>query len=511
MKKVLLISLYEDISSIGIRYLSSCLKSNGIGVTTVHMPLLGSTAKYVNKLDSSRDIKLLENTIRQVEPDLIGIGVMTNYFRRAANLALEIKKTCSVPVVFGGIHPTLCPEECLEFADIACIGEAEATILELCRIERYPEDLSKIRGIAYRNNGVTVRNEVRFLEKDLDKYPFPDYSLDGDLIIINNRIRPLDKNAVLELLPRYPFDTPSYKILTSRGCPYSCSYCCNYTLRKIWKGKGRYLRGRSVENVIDEMAEIKEKLSLDSIKIMDDSFLFYPPEWFVKFSKEYKSRIGLPFGCLASPRNIDYKKLKLLVDCGLRHIQMGLESGSDRVNYDIYNRGVKSETFLKAIGIIDKLYPRPLLMIDVLFDNPFETRDDKIQTIKVLNRIKKPFEIGCYSLTYYPQTGLYDLARDKGLITKKSEKKIYENSFYNLGHDYMSGLILLTNKSRVSPDLIEFLLKYRPIGYIVGMAMLKARNSRFIQKGLSVIFRKTSNLINKLRETIEPERALRPD
>ncbi|MFH1996267.1 MAG: cobalamin-dependent protein [Candidatus Omnitrophota bacterium] len=482
--RILLISLYEDISSIGIRYLSSYLKAKHIQVNSIYMMPFATEGAFVNRPDSRKSVYLLKRKIGELQPDLIGIGVMTNYFKRAAALASEIKKMCATPVIFGGIHPTVCPEECLEFADIVCIGEAEETLLELCTITAYPKGLGAIRGIAYKKDGRVVKNEVRPLREDLDSFPFPDYATDSDFIISNNQIQRLDKKGIVKLLPRHIFGRPTYRIITARGCPYSCAYCCNSFLRNLVAGKGRYERNRSVDNVIGEMVRVKNDLSVESFRIMDDSFLCHPIEWLEKFGEEYKAKIGVPFSCLSNPVNVTYPKQRLLTGCGMAHMQIGLQSGSDRVNYDIYNRKIAARTFLKAMDTINSVDPRPLLTIDVILDNPLETKDDKIKTINVLKEIKTPFILGPFSLTHYPKTEIYHRAKNGGFLSEKEIDAVYNRSWYFLRQDYINGLMLLEGTRYIFPAPINFFLRFLStfiiFRYMLGMASVFAYNKIFL-------------------------------
>lgn len=446
------------------------------------MPLVNHCGQYTNRLDSKTEIKILLETIQMLKPDLVGFGVMTNYFGRAIRLTAEIKNIYpNIPIVFGGIHATICPKDCLEFADIVCLGEAEETILELCNTSLLPEQLNNIKGIAYKKGNQVICNELRLLEENLDKYPFPDYGIGNDFIILRNRISSLDLQTITQLFPKYLFGMLSYRIMTSRGCPFSCSYCCNYTLKNMWKGKGKYVRTRSVKNVIAEMVSIKNKFPIEAFRIMDDSFLFSSLQWFEDFHNDYKAMLDLPFSCLSHPSNATYPKLKLLGDCGLNHIQLGLQTGSERINFDVYNRKVENRKFLKTVEIIKSLNPVPLVSIDVIFDNPLETKKDKIETIELLKQISVPYYLGCFSLEYFPKTGISDVLKAKGLISDNLRGKKYDSSYLRLKYDYLNGLIILTSIRYISSKVTDFLLKIKPIGYIAGILFVIMYNNILIK------------------------------
>ena len=227
MNKICLISLYGDLTSIGVRYLSSYLKSNGIESNVIFMPT--NISNFSNDKDdpTKEELDLLKTLLMQLSPDFIGISIMTNYFNKAVRITKELKKDFDVPIIYGGIHATLSPEECLEYADIVCIGEAEETLLELCRSNNKADDLKKIKGIYYKTGHKINRNEIRPLEERLDKYPFPDYSLEKDFLILRNKLKSMNDINITKLLIKYPFGFTTYRIISSRGCPFSCTYCCN--------------------------------------------------------------------------------------------------------------------------------------------------------------------------------------------------------------------------------------------------------------------------------------------
>ncbi|PIU41835.1 MAG: hypothetical protein COS99_03425 [Candidatus Omnitrophica bacterium CG07_land_8_20_14_0_80_42_15] len=484
MIKVCLISLYEDISSNGIRYLSSYLKSNGVAVNMIFMPADISDFCYKGKNDTKKEINILKNLLNQLSPDLIGIGVMANYFNRAVRITTEIKKDFDISVIYGGIHATMCPEECLEYADIVCVGEAEETMTELCKSKNNPDALRDIKGIYYKLGDKVKKNEIRPLEEDLDKYPFPDYSLTGDFLILNNKLERIQKNHMESLLPLHPFGVVTYRLMSSRGCPFSCTYCCNEALRQIYSGKGKYLRERSVKNVINEMLTVKNKFNIQAFRIMDDSFLHHSLEWFKEFNKLYKSSVNSPFSCLSSPGNVTVEKMKLLVDSGLRHIQIGLQSGSDRINFELYKRKISSEKTLAVLNIINSLNPKPKVDLDIIFDNPFESDLDKIQTIYFLCKINKMQNVllACYSLVFYPKTQIYYKAIEEGIIHEKDRKKAYTQDFRKIKNTFLNNLCLGASLYKFSPKSVNFFLKYKVL-YFPFLIAQKAIS--FIKKLLS--------------------------
>ncbi|NTV21782.1 MAG: B12-binding domain-containing radical SAM protein [Chlorobium limicola] len=177
--------------------------------------------------------------------DLVGISSMTGCFNNAIRLA-EIAKEHNVFVVMGGFHPTALPEEVLGHScvDAVVIGEGEATFREL--VQKGPS--KDVRGLAYREGGGIVYTAPRPVIGEIDSIAFP--------------LRTLRPKRYGEKGTDYSIDT----IYTSRGCPWSCSFCANDTMHKNW-------RGRSPENVVEEFALLHDPKKKKLIKIWDANFL----------------------------------------------------------------------------------------------------------------------------------------------------------------------------------------------------------------------------------------------
>ena len=154
----------------------------------------------------------------------------------------------------------------------------------------------------------------------------------------------------------------------------------------------------------------------------------------------YKEQIGLPFSAFCSPSTISEQKLGYLVEAGLVRVSMGIQSGSDRV-LDSYQRHVSKDQVLNAARIIhkfsDRLQPP---RYDIITDNPWETDEDRIATLALLQELPRPFRVLSHSLTFFPGTQLHERARAEGLISDEREQVLKKNfwvtgaTYYNLLH-----------------------------------------------------------------------------
>ncbi len=425
--KIFLISINQqfrkdltDISALGVRYLSSYLKSIGHKVDILFL------CKPQGEKESEGEIAQMIELIRERQPDLIGVSLMSYHFFRAVAVTRAIKKAGGLaPVIWGGIHPTAKPRECLEFTDLVCVGEGELAMEKLMdNLDRF-KDL-KIEGIWHKDGDKIVETGAGILVHNIDSLPYPDYDLDDKYIIRQKKLIPFSAE-IGEILKQYSSAAVgAHRLMSSRGCPNACAYCCNSIFKKFYGGG--HLRWRSVDNFIGEMIEVKNKFPfVNRFKIADDNFTANDIEWIREFNKQYKQKINFPFHCLLSPLTVTEEKMDLLVDAGLDLIQIGLQSGSDRVNKRVYYRPMGADDFLRAVKLLEKYRDHLSFVVDVIVDNPYEQDEDLIETINVLNQIKKPFLVNIFSLTFFPGTALYQRAAADKILTD------YNNEYLSVG------------------------------------------------------------------------------
>jgi radical SAM superfamily enzyme YgiQ (UPF0313 family) len=201
--------------------------------------------------------------------------------------------------------------------------------------------------------------------------------------------------------------------ITTRGCPFSCSYCGNSYFKSVF---GRKVRERSVHNVIAELREVKKNPHVLYINIQDDCFFSHSREWIRDFCIEYKKHINIPFLVRVIPTMIDREKLGWLTDAGLSWIVMGIQSGSDRVNYEVFDRKIRFSSVKGAADMIAETRLAPFY--EMIVDNPYENEEDQIETVRSIAALKKPFTISLAHLTFFPGTPLAEKALKDGVTTE---------------------------------------------------------------------------------------------
>ena len=148
--KITLISIYPDLRSYGIRTISACLKKEGHDVDLIFIPKVYTERYEEQTLDDL--VKLTK------ESDLVGITLMSNFWDNAIQLTQKLKQHYDTPIMWGGTHPTIRPEECLEYADMVCISESEQPLVELTRKMTKGENYFDIKGMGFKTNGKIINN-----------------------------------------------------------------------------------------------------------------------------------------------------------------------------------------------------------------------------------------------------------------------------------------------------------------------------------------------------------------
>lgn len=426
--KITLLSPYASISAYGLRSISACLKREGHDVKLIFMP-----RKYLLNYEEET---LDELTVLMGGANLIGISLMSNYFENVVKLTQRLRRIGNTPIIWGGIHATIRPEECLNFADMACIGEGEEALIELASKMQRGCNYLDVRGIWFKEKGRIVKNKLRPLIQDLDSLPHQDYCYDTHYILTNRHICKMDENLLNISLKG------DYLAHLTRGCPFGCTYCCNNTLNKIFDHQKPIVRKRSIDNIINELIDVKNKMPfINHITFDDDAFFSCSEEEMKGFAKKYKDNICLPLEIRgANPATLTRKKLSVLVDAGLTGIRLGIQTGSERTK-KLYKRYHSNQQVEKCVQMINEFKDRiKLPRYDIILNNPWETDDDLTETLMFFARFPKPYLLNMFSLIFYPGTELYERAVKDGMISDDLTG-IYRKS-YNLRADGASGKLL---------------------------------------------------------------------
>ncbi len=435
--RVVLISPQGSLIAHGLRQIGACLQQAGHSVRMIFLPLPDEIEPFPGparrRLYPPAVLDEVAGLCRGA--GLVGLSCATTHFFRLAGLADRLRRE-RLPVVWGGIHPTVSPLECLPHADWVCRGEGEQAMVDLAADLERGGDGRAIDNLAWTGpDGEPVLRPLRPLLEDLDALPFPLYETDGHFILHRERVVPLTPAlACWHLSDGYSFGQGSaYHVWATRGCPHRCAFCCNSFYASLYPGWNR-VRRQSNQRLLDEIRFMRGRMPwIDHVAFMDDTFFAAPHDVIDDFAASYKDQIGLPFFACASPATLDDRRLAALVSAGLRTIWIGMQSGSPRVQA-LYRRhndpALLERTAARLARHRDRLHAP---VFDFILDPAFQQPEDRRLTLELLDRLPYPFELALYSMTFFPGTEITALAAEHGLAPAPAHDLnmvALERSFY---------------------------------------------------------------------------------
>lgn len=324
--------------------------------------------------DYEQEYTLLATELRKFDPQAIGLTLHSLSLPEAIKTTRFLKDTFGVPVLWGGAGPTLEPELSIQHADMVCVGEGEAVMVEFAHRLQAGQDWTDIAGTwARATDGTVIQNPKRPM-LDLDTIAIPNWNRASMTYISDDKV--LRGGAVSKVVT----GTSDYQIMTQRGCPFSCSFCIESRYQEMF-GKKNSLRRRSVDLVLAELVQAKALYKPERIWFWDDVFTVNP-RWLKAFLPQYKEQVGIPFWCYTYPTTHNLELLQLLKDAGCNSLTMGIQSGSARLLEGAYNRPTPLKRVLEAsqeiidAGIIG--------YFDLISKSEFETEADLRATFEFL-------------------------------------------------------------------------------------------------------------------------------
>jgi len=395
--------------------------------------------------DLSELVPLLEKS------ELVLVAVYSRYVIRAIELTNYIHKNYPKKlVIWGGPHCISVPELSLAYADGVCFSDGDEVVVDFVNRLESGKNYLETPNMGFSVNGSFKINETLPPFTDLDSLPYYDYDL-KDHFLLDKKLIPMTKEILRDGHAVYPFNKPIFFTITSRGCPHNCSYCNNCRFVAMF-GHNK-IRSYSVSRVIKELKYTLDKFDFFRlVGIGDDDFFVRPTEEIEDFAKQYKEQIDLPFGIAISANTYRREKMEPLLGSGLKLIQMGVQSGSERVLIEVYNRKIslsRTRAAIKDIEAYMKKYGL-MLLLDFIIDNPYETKEDIIQTYNFILDLPPKATFNIFYLAFFPGTPLYERAIKDGIIEEIEENsfRFYSSSGTTLRYqkNYETFLILLVKK-----------------------------------------------------------------
>lgn len=455
---------------LGLGYLAAVLEAEGHQVAIFDLGLEPKTP-------ISEDIQQIVASA----PDLIGLTAMTNNYHSAEAIMAGIRERLNCPIVIGGPHVTLFPERIAmdSKVDYVVYGEGEETLRELVDVlarnghEPPAGALRAIQGLCFREGGEVVCNPPRPLIKDLDRLPFP--------------------SRHLFALERYPLYAPNGErmvtVLSSRGCPFNCSYC--------FKGiVGRTYRQRSPDSIIAEIRHLREHYGYRHVYFIDDLFTIDRRRLTAITERMIAEKLDIRWQCLARVDRVTPETLQLMYRAGCREVHYGIETGNPDM-LEALGKRITIEQVRQAVswttkaGILAKGY--------FMLGLPGDTEETMEQTIRFASELE--LDQAMFSMTTpFPGTRLWDelkAQRPEIEFNQDFSKAFYYNNYDNPIKPFMNlstvsdeRLAQLAAQAQVRFQEAKRRRKYvRALGPMVGNLAYRLSHVPFIRQAARKLVR----------------------
>ena len=359
----------NDQVQMGISYISALLKQNGYETKLLIL------TEPMNK-------NIIDSYLKNYQPRIICFTATVREYNFILKIAEYVRSRYpNIFLFIGGVTCFIAPEESmLEVFDALCIGEGEYPTLELVQQLSQGLNPSGIANLWIKHNGKIEKNPNRPFFKNIDSLPFP------------------DREMSLEWTDSTAKNTP-HVILIGRGCPFMCTYCCNHKLRT--SSEGIYVRRRSVENIISELEQIVLKFPEVRGVYLETETFGVNTDWSINLCSALKNfnernKLTLFFGTnlRITPTNKYESLFKSMKNCGLRFVNIGLESGSEKLRWEILKRNYSNKDVINAVDIARKVGLR--IGMYYMIGIPGETFDDFKETIRMHKICQTDWIPGCY-------------------------------------------------------------------------------------------------------------------
>lgn len=385
----------------GIAHIAGVLKTKG------HSVSLWQLCEEIAPLPDRQEFI---TKIQEENPDIIGFSVVTNQWVYTKALCQWAREASKAILVCGGVHALAAPEEILQthLFDYIFRGEAEWAFLDFVEKLSLGQSVKDVKNLGFIEDGKVHINPVGPLP-DINALPPKDYDIFDFQNIIHAK-----KGWV--------------GLMASRGCPFSCTYCFNHQMVKEYRKDLHcsfkdlnYIRHFDIQKIIEEIQYLLGKYKDISMFIFDDDLFTYSKEYVKEFCKEYKKVCNIPFVVNAHFRFFDQERAMDLAQANCKIVKFGVESGSERIRSQILNRHMSNQSIMDAIRITNEAGLHSSIFLIIGF--PHETRDDVMQTIRLMGKSRP----GRFRWTYfypYPGTKSYEITMKSGFLDEKKKEEL---------------------------------------------------------------------------------------
>jgi len=428
-KKKTFRAVHRDPPPVGVLYVGTYLYEHGYGIDIID-----------SKIEENYE-EIITNKIKDNDYVFVGLSVIIGKILKNAKEITDLVKSINpnLPVVWGGKMPSISPHDCLKKyqPDYIVCFEGEETSLALANALENKTSVENIEGLAYLKNGKVVKNTPRIPKINLDEYPIPKWELFGDYF---------NKKQV----PYY------FLLMSSKGCPYNCSFCYKHSIDEAVRNKIPPWRARSAKHLIEEIEHIHKKTGTRVFTFGDDNFLVNK-----KRSKEIfyylRKRKFYIEECIGHLNCVDDETIEMMGGIVQTFI-FSIETASPRLQ-----KYINKEIDLKSIpGKVEKLYKKGIACTtSFIVGLPTETKKDLRKNVEMMLKLKKinPFMRGNIYLYFpLPKTKLFDKVEE--IYKVKIPSKIDELEDANFWVKDTKDPIGKKFRPWIDKDRFEFLVKY---------------------------------------------------
>lgn len=440
--------------SIPLASISAYLKREFQSVEIVNTPIL--VARDAEQYSPQKFVSALKG----LNVDLIAFSVMSpHWYPMEPYLSLLKKEMPDTPLVIGGYQAMLSQQQTIECPDVdfVCVGDGEHAMANLIRFLCGSID-GPVDGMWEKMGDGSVFETEPHQIGNIQDLPFPDYDLfagaDGFQSVVSSIFGPKGK----VVLP----------VMTGRGCPYRCTYCCNTPLLESWRSKKTFLRKYDPLQLVDELERLQNKFDVGYFEFWDELFLSN-----LKFVREffqlYKERIKLPFSINSRTEIMSEEFCATAAEAGCHTIWFGIESGDQDYRNKMLGRKMTNKHILDAAENCKKAGIQRLTFNIV--GMPLETAENMRQTLD-LNRAIAPEHF--FFFPYIPLRGtpLYETAKAEGLLQPLKKNLHYLSAAnereFKLNLKEMPELLTEAEYSEICTQMLEFQRSNNRLRYTIG-------------------------------------------
>jgi radical SAM superfamily enzyme YgiQ (UPF0313 family) len=396
--------------------------------------------------------------VHEMSPDLIAFSVMSPHWFPMEPYFAELKSLMpQVPVLVGGYQAMLSQEQTIANPniDFICVGDGEYAVGNIVQFLRGSKD-GPVDGMWEKLVDGSVYESEPHQIGDLAALPFPDY----EVFLRNGSLEGVNTSMIG---PKGKLVLP---VMTGRGCPYRCTYCCNTPVLEGWRNKKTFLRKYDPQQLVAELIRLKDQYSVGYFEFWDE--LFLSNLRFVRaFFEIYKDKIGLPFSINSRVEVMSEEFCQTAAEAGCHTIWFGIESGDEKYRAEMLGRKMKNQQILDAAENCRKAGINRLTFNIV--GMPLETADNMRETLR-LNQQIAPEHF--YFFNYIPLRGtpLYEVAERENLLIEGNTNLQYLSSCndrkFKLNLKERPELLSASEYNKICQDMLSFMESNNRLTYL---------------------------------------------